>query len=324
MLVPERSLSYFCIINPRSGGGRGHVVAQQLRELFASGGLPGCVVEFDPLRLGEHIASACGYDGLLVGGGDGTVAAVLAVLVDVVGAPNVGILPLGTANDLARQYAITLELANKSVGEMLAYYCTTTTQQLQLWRCCELSGKSYVFSNYISFGFDAAVVDSFSKWRNLSFIRPVCRSKFANRVLYGLAALRHSLNFIDCGRFKIIVDGNAVSLGRKGVRSVLITNLNCIMGFGESQTVGRADDQLLEVVEVSSLFDYLVMALRGALSARYLPAEKVRAVGSHIDVVSSVTFLQIDGESVSVSEDARYHIEPFGVVNLLAPKRRLI
>lgn len=281
------------------------------------------VEELDPMRLREHVASACGYDCLLVGGGDGTVAAVLAALVDVVGAPDVGILPLGTANDLAREYAIDLELASKSAREMLAYYSQATTQQLQLWRCCELSGQAHVFSNYLSFGFDAAVVDSFSKWRNLSFIRPVCRSKFANRVLYGLAALRHSLNFIDPKGFQIVVDGKTVSLRGSRVRSVLIANVKCIMGFGISQKVGCADDQMLEVVEVSSLFDYLIMVLRGRFCSRCLPAEKVRAVGSQIEVLSSGAFLQLDGESIAVNANAQYRIEPLGVVRLLVPDLEL-
>ena len=99
------------ILNGASGIGGDQALAQNVRDLFTSVGMPAEVVL---AQSGDEIAAKLSHvidqspDIVVAGGGDGTVSMVAAALVDTRIA--LGVLPLGTLNHFAKDLRIPLAL----------------------------------------------------------------------------------------------------------------------------------------------------------------------------------------------------------------------
>ena len=103
--MPQRAL---LLINP--GARRGDQAGEEARGALEACGLELRVVTLDPAQTGEIVRreQAGGIDRVIVAGGDGTLNAVVQVLVGT-GLP-LGIIPLGTANNLARTLQLPTSL----------------------------------------------------------------------------------------------------------------------------------------------------------------------------------------------------------------------
>jgi diacylglycerol kinase family enzyme len=318
------SVRYFCIINPTSGGGRGRELFEELEKLFSDGVAQGKVVTFDPSQLPAQLEKAANHDRVLVGGGDGTVAAVLGAVSKSASNLTVGIIPLGTANDLARELKVPRELKDIRAEDVIAYYQTDNSLSVQIWQLRQEDSKNQtqIFSNYFSFGFDGAVVAQFSKWRNFNLVRRFCASRHFNRLLYVVAAIRHLLSGIESKNVVIKVDGEKLTLFPAHYRSLIVCNIKCIIGVGVSNFQSQAEDDKIEIVGVCNLVEYLTMIFhtnRNNWLLRFLPQPKVLASGRKIEIVTKRDYaLQIDGESRVLSGNQRYFIESIGEVRLLS------
>ncbi len=98
------------IVNPAAGGGKGkrvfpHLLAQ-IKDLYPSSNGFLSRNPQEALTISQQ-ALREGCDCLVVGGGDGTVHSVLPALVNHPAA--LGVIPLGGANDLARNWNIPLD-----------------------------------------------------------------------------------------------------------------------------------------------------------------------------------------------------------------------
>ena len=99
----------YVVLNPAAGSASSTAVAEAIDRL------PGAVVGAcegpgEAPRLVVQAARA-GFDTIIAAGGDGTVSSVVHGLSTLASPPRLGILPLGTGNDLARTLAIPLDLA---------------------------------------------------------------------------------------------------------------------------------------------------------------------------------------------------------------------
>ncbi len=101
------------VINATSGSGHTAAWADELATLFASVGITATVIlahSGEELVSAARKACAAGTTLVVAGGGDGTINAVAAVLIehDVV----LGVLPLGTLNHFAKDAGIPIELSD--------------------------------------------------------------------------------------------------------------------------------------------------------------------------------------------------------------------
>ncbi len=109
--LPSRTRRIVVILNAGSGQGRGEALAERVGRAFAASGATADVLL---VHGGEEIESALqatlarSPDVIVAGGGDGTVSAVAAALVDRDIA--LGVLPLGTLNHFAKDFGLPLEV----------------------------------------------------------------------------------------------------------------------------------------------------------------------------------------------------------------------
>ncbi|WP_433674172.1 diacylglycerol/lipid kinase family protein [Microbacterium gorillae] len=113
--------------------------------------------EDDPGRGATESALAAGAELILAAGGDGTIRAVAEYLAETGASADLGIVPLGTGNLLARNLGVPLN--NISAAVSRAFENQTTTIDIG-WADVHLSGevKSRAFAVMAGFGIDAHMI----------------------------------------------------------------------------------------------------------------------------------------------------------------------
>ncbi|XP_036086748.1 diacylglycerol kinase iota isoform X5 [Rousettus aegyptiacus] len=188
-------------VNPKSGGNQGTKVLQmfmwylnprQVFDLSQEG-------PKDALELYRKVPNLR----ILACGGDGTVGWILSVLDELQLSPQppVGVLPLGTGNDLARTLNWGGGYTDEPVSKILCQVEDGTIVQLDRWNLhvernpdlppeeleegvCKLPLN--VFNNYFSLGFDAHVTLEFHESREANPEK--FNSRFRNKMFYAGAA----------------------------------------------------------------------------------------------------------------------------------------
>ncbi|XP_039769183.1 diacylglycerol kinase iota isoform X1 [Ornithorhynchus anatinus] len=188
-------------VNPKSGGNQGTKVLQmfmwflnprQVFDLSQEG-------PKDALELYRKVPNLR----ILACGGDGTVGWILSVLDELQLSPQppVGVLPLGTGNDLARTLNWGGGYTDEPVSKILCHVEDGTIVQLDRWNLHvernpdlppeELDDGVHklplsVFNNYFSLGFDAHVTLEFHESREANPEK--FNSRFRNKMFYAGAA----------------------------------------------------------------------------------------------------------------------------------------
>ncbi|XP_066898159.1 diacylglycerol kinase iota isoform X4 [Kogia breviceps] len=188
-------------VNPKSGGNQGTKVLQmfmwylnprQVFDLSQEG-------PKDALELYRKVPNLR----ILACGGDGTVGWILSILDELQLSPQppVGVLPLGTGNDLARTLNWGGGYTDEPVSKILCQVEDGTIVQLDRWNLhvernpdlppeeledgvCKLPLS--VFNNYFSLGFDAHVTLEFHESREANPEK--FNSRFRNKMFYAGAA----------------------------------------------------------------------------------------------------------------------------------------
>lgn len=152
------------IANPASGAGLGQAVADRLVELAG----PAAVFRLDsqplPALLRPLAGQACA---LIACGGDGTAVAVAEAahrLWPAEHLPPIGILALGTGNDLARVLGCPRCRRLQDLPGLVAGLEQAAVIRCDRWRL-QGGGQERTWYNYLGFGFDGQVVQQVHAWR---------------------------------------------------------------------------------------------------------------------------------------------------------------
>lgn len=152
------------IVNSSAGKGKGGKKFPFLEEKFKDLGLSAeCTLSHHPheARTIAFCAQKKGVDLLVACGGDGTIHSLLPAVVN--RTPVLGIIPFGTANDLARNWDIPLDLSGAL--ELLTKGQPRAVDVIATHSGAYIAGAGGV-------GFDVAVIERVSpwkkKWRGLS------------------------------------------------------------------------------------------------------------------------------------------------------------
>ncbi len=145
------------IINPRAGQGRGAKLSPLIQNTLKNLGWKGEVFLANHPQEARQIALqaiAQGKDLILACGGDGTIHSLLPALV--YKPATLAILPLGTANDLARHWRIPLNI--KQALELLLHGQPKLVDVLATKSGGFIAGAA-------GLGFDVAVIERVRRWR---------------------------------------------------------------------------------------------------------------------------------------------------------------
>eukprot|EP00731_Ephydatia_muelleri_P028502 Em0020g146a len=245
---------------------------------------------------------------VLVCGGDGTVGWVLEAIgkSKLPVPPRVGILPLGTGNDLARVLGWGKGYVDEDIADYLTDLEHAQLSMLDRWKVTvehrrylglKRSPKVVVMNNYMGIGCDAGVALNFHRQRQS---RPeLFQSRLINKAWYLVFGARDVLE--QSGKDlhkKIEVQLDGVPHKLLGLEGIVVLNINswsagCTMwsdtikdGLGPS----RMDDQLLEVVGLYSSIHIGKIQVSLSEALRLGQAKELKII-----VHESIP-LQVDGE----------------------------
>ena len=279
------------IINPAADGGRARRSVAWLRERLAAHADARLEITRRPGDAEELAADAVrhGHDRVITVGGDGTVQEVVNGLLSASEPASMGVVPLGSGNDLARSLALPAELATAwrtAIGH--------ATRRIDVARARNGAGAERWFASAGGIGFDAQVAAAMadrSGWQ-------------AGRAGYLLTTLTELRRF-ENRRIRLTVDGQTET---GDMLFVAIAN-GAYYGGGMRIAPGAlVDDGLLDVCVVGDISRLTVL--------RQLP-NLYR--GTHVNhaAVSMRSGSTVDAEAES-DGSTRIHLdgEPFGSLPL--------
>ncbi|MCB0339925.1 MAG: hypothetical protein KDD53_09985, partial [Bdellovibrionales bacterium] len=250
-----------------------------------------------------------------VGGGDGTFSAVLRHCQGV--STPVALLALGTGNDLARELKVPIKQAGSDIKSFFKWVDQAHQVHLQIWKIKfgEQSIESEFFTNYVSFGLDASIVQAYDYIRDHPNYRLYNLGKWGNRIAFAKATLA------KFGHEKVIVkslteldSGKLIPLDT--VRTLSLSNIRSVAGLGVSNQLSDPFDQKIELLATCSLFEMLQY-----LSPWKLPWAHPKVMGSaggwEIEF-NSPPAVQIDGEGRPDICSNKYVILPGQKVTILS------
>jgi len=300
-------------LNPKSGGNQGEKLMQkfqwllnprQVFDLSQSGPLPA-------IELYKRVPGVR----FLACGGDGTVGWVLSVLdqADMPSNPPVGVLPLGTGNDLSRSLGWGGGYTDEPISKILISLQHADIINVDRWKLKLTPNPQYspsdkgvdrlpldVVNNYFSLGVDALIALQFHEAREANPQK--FNSRIRNKIFYGQAGgkdliLRRMKSLTD--NIKVECDGKDITpkLRELKVLAVIFLNIQTYSSgtrpwnrqFGEQ----RLDDGLLEVIGITTYQFPLLLA--GGHGHCITQCQTAR-----ITTMKTIP-MQVDGEAVRVN-----------------------
>lgn len=249
----------------------------------------------DRARIREWIAIARPRV-VVAAGGDGTVRAVACALMDTAAPdrPALGLLPLGTANNVAR----SLGIPDAAAGA--AALADGRTRALDLGRA---NGAWFVGS--CAAGMDAAILLARNRWRT----RWQLGRTVGGYPLY-LLACAVTLSRHRAVASEIALDGDAFL--PRSMHNLLVLNTGLYAGEFRFDTADHSADGRLDVHVFANARDYVrgfVAAWRRHLGAAVAPPQLRRAAGAEIRFASPLP-LQLDGEEAGRTDALSIEVVP--------------
>ncbi|MFW5698234.1 MAG: diacylglycerol kinase family protein [Planctomycetota bacterium] len=290
---------YF-VVNPSSGGQRGYCLMKQL-EALAPDRVCDLLTE-DPQTCIERAAHSGGR--LVVCGGDGTVASVLDLAYQFEGEamPPVGVVPLGTGNDLACHLGWNPCDGGISRDEVLAF-TSAAVREIDRWELTGPRGFTATWYNYCSFGLDARIAGRFHALREQN---PwLFRHRLSNKFIYTLMGLGE-----QGAPLPLEIDGHNGALPEWG-RTLVLLNIPSYAGGGNlGRNVAEADGRCdLFLLGAGLLMGLGISGLRRPL--RLAPMDRC------VIRLRRSMHLQYDGEPC-LAMPGRYQLRRAGRVRVLA------
>jgi diacylglycerol kinase (ATP) len=188
--------------NPNSGraGDKGYL--ERFADILRSGGLKVEVLNTEHPNHATELAAAAGDRLVVAAGGDGTLNEVINGLSP---GATLGVLPLGTANVLARELGVPLD-AEGACRHIL----TGASSRVDLGVATDGSGAERRFACMAGIGFDAKVVDAVTP-RQKRYLRTLAFPIMAFKVLFGsklppVRVLQEGKTHV--ARFAIVANGH--------------------------------------------------------------------------------------------------------------------
>jgi len=299
------------LINPISGGGQGKEVFDFLPEIMRSMDFKEeewkrefSVIDLFEEQIRDAIAdSEC----LIAVGGDGTMTAVFSVLLQHKEFRHIkiGLIPLGTGNDLARVLNLYSALVDRGLLYLVRKLVVAKSKELDLW---QINGK-FAMANYFSAGIDAHIAHDFNKDRAEG--RITGHSVLKNKLHYVKRFFADKDYSLKYGELHITDEfGKKKIFSLQNNRTVIVGNIPSFASG--SNPFGKSDmaDGLLEVLRIKSILKFFRAISIGA-SSSVIKAKEIEIY------LRKGEFIQIDGEDFKDKLEMPICIKFGGKVNML-------
>lgn len=310
------------LVNPISGGGQGKAIEKFVPEIMRS-------MEFSPsewsscltdgTRLREQIREVAERTETLIAvGGDGTISTILSVLLEsgLAGRVRLGLIPLGTGNDLARVLNLYETFVNKGLLFLVRRLVLAKSRPFDIWK---VNGK-FVLANYFSSGIDARIAHDFNSDRSLGKISST--SVVANKLHYVNRFFADRKHCLGKATLRLCLEnGEWREEDVSGFRTVIIGNIPSFASGSNPFDGGDMADGLLEVVSVPNLPFFL-----GAIALGTIPAVGKIYKRSFLKTVharevvlrtSEKEFHQLDGDDLTDRVGSEIRIQYGSQVQML-------
>lgn len=298
--------SQIWLINTQSGRHQGAKVAESVKGLVE-------IRCLDFSKLPEQLQEASGFDRIAVAGGDGTYSSILTS--PALPPRPIGLIPVGTANDLAREVGTYHAFVGRKWHELPSIIDTLTERQLAIWDLT-IDGKTQSFCNYCSLGFEGAVVSDFAAWRT----QQKTHSSLKNQLMYTWFGLRRMGSILNGLSIRSDTSDTSEPIELAPTRGIILSNIKSHMGIGMTTLESDPTDTLIECVKASSPLDYLRMiACRYNLLSPLKSAH--RGTDISVDNIPPHTHVQLDGEALPPIQSGSMRITFRKFVTLLTGNR---
>ena len=310
------------LVNPISGGGQGKAIEKFVPEIMRS-------MEFSPsewsscltdgTRLREQIREVAERTETLIAvGGDGTISTILSVLLEsgLAGRVRLGLIPLGTGNDLARVLNLYETFVNKGLLFLVRRLVLAKSRPFDIWK---VNGK-FVLANYFSSGIDARIAHDFNSDRSLGKISST--SVVANKLHYVNRFFADRKHCLGKATLRLCLEnGEWTEEDVSGFRTVIVGNIPSFASGSNPFDGGDMADGLLEVVSVPNLPFFL-----GAIALGTIPVVGKIYKRSFLKTVharevvlrtSEKEFHQLDGDDLTARVGSEIRIQYGSQVQML-------
>ena len=237
------------------------------------------------------------YEIVVVAGGDGTVSQIVKVITRLEKKPKLGIIPIGTGNDLANSIGILHLYRSQGLGALLKMILRCKVLRMDVLSL----GNKFIFTNYFGIGNDAKISNDFDRLRYVPVFRNIC-SCVSNKGFYGLLALKNIFYRIPFD-IKIRYENEhstteLISLN-KGIREIVITNTKVYAGGVEMSSKCRMDDGKFEVTVIRGMWEwiYLFFAMLFKKPLDIMTKNLMQFQTDRLELnFTGDTFCQVDGE----------------------------
>ncbi len=297
-----KKFSISFLINPVSGDGLGKRVFNQLPEIMRAFDFhqSDWTAEFtNPEKMDEQSVFLLKNSKRVIAvGGDGTMGLILNQLrIHSFPDTEVGLIPLGTGNDLGRTLGIYNVYRERGLLACIKRLVRAGSVELDIWNI----NKKYTLSAYFSFGMDAAILHKFHKLR--------CNKNFptwslANKIAYFVLFLKNfNYRIKDKYNLQYEYDGRQNELKIEGASCCVLSNIPSYAGGSCPFPPPNFEDGLINITVFRSPIKYAL----GQTLSRLIPylSHWMKGMGENV-LAKSVKFtagdkefFQIDGEDFS-------------------------
>jgi diacylglycerol kinase family enzyme len=308
------------LINPIAGGELGAKVFQQLPEIMDSFGYApkSWQAQFtDPDKLEEQTQRMlqCSHK-LIAVGGDGTIGLVLDQLKKQShGSVQIGLIPMGTGNDLARSLGVFQVYQKRGLLAVLKRLIRAQATTVHLWTV----NGNYTLAAYLSVGIDAAIVHQFTKAREEGRI---WKGALFNKLYYAWSFISsfHSL-ISPKSQIQLKYRNTSQEVNISDHACCLIGNINYYAGGAHPFPSMCLSEDALRVLTIKYKWAYICMVSLSRIIplSRYatwlFPVRFAHEVTIHLP---SREYIQLDGEDLTETLQApTLHIQYSHSVSLL-------
>lgn len=319
----SKALKFFFLINPISGGGQGKKIFEVLPEIMQSMGFSEneWLAEFTQKEsISEQISKAIfKTETLIAVGGDGTVSAVFSNMMHHPEKEQVriGLIPLGTGNDLARVLGLYKPYVEKGLLYLLRRLLMASSRSFDIW---QVNGKM-ALANYFSAGIDARIAHDFNKDRSEGKIRS--NSVISNKFHYVKRFFADRNYFLKSGKLLCHQqNGEIKQVNLANFRTIIIGNIPSFASGTNPFYCSNMADGILEVVCAPNLLAFL-----GAIAIGNIPVvghiykkyflRSYKVTSLELEVLPG-EYLQLDGEDLTESISKKIQIQYGFQVQMLA------